>query len=89
MTQVASAHLGESLGTDFFSVRATPMPDPRATSTVRMLSSGITRPPLWLATAAASDRHRRRPRLHRKEGTNNRFGFVCLGRCPAGGSLRQ
>jgi hypothetical protein len=32
---------------------------------------------------------RRLPRVHREQGTNSQFGFVCLVRCPAGGWLRQ
>jgi len=29
------------------------------------------------------------PRVHRERGTNNRFGFVCLARCPALWRLRK
>jgi diadenosine tetraphosphate (Ap4A) HIT family hydrolase len=45
--------------------------------------------PITVNAGSALTVRRRRPCIHREQDTNNRAGFVCLGRCPAGRPLRQ
>jgi D-lactate dehydrogenase len=61
------------------------------TSATRDEKAGLDQTPAqaYLSANRTCEMGLRRPRVHRKRGTNNRFGFVCLVRCPAGGWLRQ